>query len=114
MKILIQETGKIKEIVMVAQNGLAYETDFILTNIPQEEWEILDSNDSADIEMSAESFSWWEAHCASYEAAQLALAEKREASSNLVKFEEELDLALQVEFNDLPGAIVFFCESYED
>jgi hypothetical protein len=111
MRILIQETGKIKEIHMTDQNGQSYEHDFILNNISHEEWE---NTDSADIAMSAESHSWWAAHCAAYEEAATSLAEKRENVKDLARFDEALNLSLNVEFNDLPAAMQNFCEEYTD
>jgi hypothetical protein len=111
MRILIHETGEIQEIHMTDQNGQSYETDYILNNISHEEWE---ECSNADISMSAENFNWWAAHCASYQDAQHTLAEKRENASNLIRFDEELNMALNVEFNDRPNAIMAFCESYED
>jgi len=71
MKIRIKETGKMKELTIIDENGIEWTQDLITAS------DFWDEN-AEEFEMSADEFEWWAEYIADYKEDEKAIADLAE------------------------------------
>ena len=76
MKIIIEETGKVKEIrIKDAKTGLDWSGDFIGDNLVTPEYKYSEAEDEELLVMVEDDFNWWSELAGKYESSDLAVKE---------------------------------------
>lgn len=107
MKIKIKETGEEKTLTYWVAGGQNHAAEVVIQNAPDCD---LTTNEDGDYVMDQVSYDWWQAYLDKLEDLDAMIAEYNERFGADAVNDVITDRSMAVEFDDLPGAIMFALE----